>query len=66
MLKFILNEELRGGVSELMKIYSNSLENFFDLLYLSMDDIKGLLDCGIYIRSHGYRFEWLNKLTYDE
>jgi peptidoglycan/xylan/chitin deacetylase (PgdA/CDA1 family) len=68
MLQVILKEDLRAEiVSELTKKYVKiPSKELSEMLYLSVEDIGVLLDCGMYIGSHGYRHEWLNKLTYED
>lgn len=65
LLQLELNEKLRN-------ILTNSLferivgieENVFSReLYMSIDQLKCMVDCGMHVGSHGYNHHWLGSLT---
>ena len=67
VLQHALSEDIRNSISsKLFSIYVNRSElDFAEELYLSFDEIKKLIDSGMYVGSHGYRHLWLDKESYD-
>lgn len=68
LLQVELPEELRNLiVKELfLKIVDVEEEVFSRELYMSMDQIKCMVDCGMHIGSHGYDHYWLGSLSKDK
>ena len=68
MLQHILPEELRTYIAgELFKEYVGvSPANFSRQLYMSCDEVKGMINTGMYVGSHGSMHYWLNRITPDE
>jgi len=66
LLQHVLPEEIRNSISsKLFQIHINRAElDFADELYLSFDEIKKLVESGMYVGSHGYRHLWLDKESY--
>jgi len=65
MLQHVLPEPLRNTITDhLFKTYvCRSPKDFANELYMSVEDTKQLVKCGLYVGSHGYRHLWLNKET---
>ena len=65
MLQHALSEGMRNNIaSELFVKYVGMPEkDFADELYLSIEDIKELINSGMYVGSHGYKHVRLNKET---
>lgn len=65
MLQHVLPEQLRHNITALLfqKYVDKNEKNFANELYLSRDDLKKLIDCGMYVGSHGYSHCWLNKVS---
>ena len=68
MLQIALPLDLRKKIINfLFKKYLNtSTDKFVKELYMNRDDLKKLLESGMYIGSHGYSHSWLNKLNYQD
>lgn len=47
------------------KYVGKSEEDFSEELYLSIDHVKELIACGMYVGSHTYNHFWLNSIDYD-
>ena len=67
VLQHVLPEGIRNAIaSQLFQIYVNKTEkDFADELYLSVDETKTLVECGMYVGSHGYHHLWLDKENYE-
>lgn len=71
-IKRLLQVELPEGVrreitNELFKKIVGVDESVFSReLYMSVDQMKCMVDCGMHIGSHGYDHYWLSSLTKDE
>ena len=67
ILQHALSEDIRNSISsKLFRTYVNRTElDFADELYLSFDEIKKLINSGMYVGSHGYRHLWLDKESYN-
>lgn len=65
LLQVELKEELRKKMSDELFVKTVGIEEsaFSRELYLSMDQIKCMVDCGMHIGSHGYDHYWLSSLT---
>lgn len=63
LLQFALNENIRNSISSMLfQMHVNRSEtDFANGLYLSFDEIKKLIDSGMYVGNHGYRHLWLDK-----
>jgi len=63
MLQHALPEDIRNAVASKLFVKYVGLpeKEFSDDLYLSIGDVKELVNCGMYVGSHGYRHLWLNK-----
>ena len=68
LLQVILPEELRRKMaSELFERSVGMDESMFSReLYMSLDQIKCMVDCGMHIGSHGYDHYWLGSLSRDK
>lgn len=67
MLQHALPESMRNLFSETLfaKYVSNDIHGFADDLYLSVSQIKEMINAGMYFGSHGYRHLWLDKESAD-
>ena len=65
MLQHVLPESNRSKIlSSLFKKYvGKNMKEFADKLYMSVSDVKKLIDNGMYVGSHGCSHKWLNKET---
>ena len=63
MLQHVLPEHDRSKIiSSLFKKYlGKNIKEFAEELYMSMSDIKNLVNNGMYVGSHGSSHRWLNK-----
>jgi peptidoglycan/xylan/chitin deacetylase (PgdA/CDA1 family) len=63
MLQHVLPSGMRGEIiSKLFKKYVGvSQSDFSEELYLSLSDAKKLIECGMYVGSHGAQHIWLDK-----
>ena len=68
MLQHVLPEELRSSIAENMfkEFVGLSVAEFSKELYMSLDEVKGLVNSGMYLGSHGSRHYWLNKISPEE
>ncbi len=68
MLQVALPEQLRKKMtSELFEKCVGMDEGLFSReLYMSMDQIKCMVDCGMHVGSHGYDHYWLGSLSMQE
>jgi len=66
MLQYLIPDQLRKNIiSKLFKeIVGQNSKDFANDLYLTIDDLKRLLNSGMQIGSHGYEHSYLNKLSY--
>ncbi|QWD34039.1 polysaccharide deacetylase family protein [Polynucleobacter paneuropaeus] len=63
MLQHVLPSGVRGEIiSKLFKKYVGVYQSdFSEELYLSLSDTKKLIECGMYVGSHGAQHIWLDK-----
>jgi peptidoglycan/xylan/chitin deacetylase (PgdA/CDA1 family) len=65
MLQYALPEELRNEITK--KLFKDfvgiSAEEFSQELYMSVDEIRKLIDNGMYVGSHGSMHYWLDKIS---
>lgn len=68
LLQVALPEEMRKKMtSELFEKSVGMDESMFSReLYMTIDQIKCMVDCGMHIGSHGYDHYWLSSLTKDK
>lgn len=68
MLQHVLPEQLRSSIAENMfkEFVGLSPAEFSKELYMSVDEVKGLVNSGMYVGSHGSRHYWLNKISSEE
>lgn len=68
LLQVALPEELRKKITnELFEKSVGMDESMFSReLYMSLDQIKCMVDCGMHIGSHGYDHYWLNSLSIEK
>lgn len=68
MLQRELPEKLRGSIiNSLFKKYvSKNERSFSQELYMDIDQLKCMKRKGMYIGSHGYNHDWLNKLSKEQ
>ncbi len=68
MLQHVLPEQLRSSTAENMfkEFVGLSAAEFSKELYMSVDEVKGLVNSGMYVGSHGSRHYWLNKISPEE
>lgn len=64
LLQVELEEELRKKITDdiFMKVVGIDESSFSRELYMSIDQIKCMVDCGMHIGSHGYDHYWLSSL----
>ena len=63
MLQYVLPNIVRAKILEILfqRYVSADPFDFASELYMSLDNVKQLVDCGMYVGSHGYRHMWLNN-----
>ena len=68
MLQHVLPEKLRSSITENMfkEFIGLSAAEFSKELYMSVDEVKELVNSGMYVGSHGSRHYWLNKISSEE
>ena len=68
MLQHVLPEQLRTSIAEEMfkEFVKMTAEDFSKELYMSVDDVRGLVNSGMYVGSHGSKHYWLNKISLEE
>ncbi|MDC1209184.1 polysaccharide deacetylase family protein [Litorivicinus sp.] len=68
MLQHVLPEHLRSSIAGNMfkEFVGLSAAEFSKELYMSVDEVKGLVNSGMYVGSHGSRHYWLNKISPEE
>ena len=65
LLQVELKEELRKKITDdiFVKVVGIDEHAFSRELYMSIDQIKCMVDCGMHIGSHGYDHYWLGNLS---
>lgn len=65
MLQHVLPEELRTSVSNNLfeEFVGLSTAEFSNELYMSVDEVRNLVKCGMYVGSHGSRHYWLDQIS---
>lgn len=68
LLQVELEEELRKKITDdiFVKVVGIDEGAFSRELYMSIDQIKCMVDCGMHIGSHGYDHYWLSSLPKDK
>lgn len=68
MLQHGLPEEIRNNITRILfeKYVGETSRSFAEKLYLSIDDVKTLVNAGMYVGSHGYKHTWLSTGTFEE
>ena len=68
MLQHVLPEQLRSSIAENMfkEFVGLSAAEFSKELYMSVDEVQGLVNSGMYVGSHGSKHYWLNKVSSEE
>jgi len=68
MLQHVLPEHLRSSIADNMfkEFVGLNAAEFSKELYMSVDEVKGLVNSGMYVGSHGSRHYWLNKISSEE
>jgi peptidoglycan/xylan/chitin deacetylase (PgdA/CDA1 family) len=68
MLQHVLPEHLRSSIADNMfkEFVGLSAAEFSKELYMSVDEVKELVNSGMYVGSHGSRHYWLNKISSEE
>ena len=68
MLQHALPEELRSSIS--MKMFREfvglSAAEFSNELYMSVNEVRELVNNGMYVGSHGSSHHWLDKISLEE
>lgn len=66
MLQHALPESLRSAITSILfeKYVGVGQSMFADGLYMSVDEVKELINAGMYVGSHGNRHLWMNKEDY--
>lgn len=64
LLQVELDESLRKRITDELftKVVSEDEEAFSRELYMSLDQLKCMVDCGMHVGSHGYDHYWLGAL----
>lgn len=65
MLQHVLPEKIREKIvkSLFVEHVTCDFDSFADQLYMSIDDVKKLVEFGMYVGGHGYSHKWLDKET---
>ena len=65
MLQYVLEENLTQRILEvlLQKYVKRDSIDIADELYMTTEDIKKLLELGMYVGSHTYSHQWLEKIS---
>lgn len=65
MLQYVLEENLTQRILEvlLQKYVKRDSIDIADELYMTTEDIKKLLELGMYVGSHTYSHKWLDKIS---
>ena len=68
MLQFVIPRKIRTEIIKLLfkKYVGISQKQFSKELYMSISNMKKLIDDGMYIGSHGAQHQWLNKISFNE
>lgn len=68
LLQVRLEERLRKIITDILfrKIVGMDDASFSRELYMSKDQIRCMVDCGMHFGSHGYDHYWLNSLTKEQ
>ncbi|MDB9892089.1 polysaccharide deacetylase family protein [Amylibacter sp.] len=68
MLQHVLPEQLRTSIAEEMfkDFVKTAAEDFSQELYMSVEDVRGLVNSGMYVGSHGSKHYWLDKISLEE
>ena len=63
LLQYFLPKEVRTKISKILfkKYVGVDVRKFSEELYMSFDDIKKLVDHGMYVGGHGYNHLWMSK-----
>ena len=65
MLQHVLPEQLRSSIAEKMfaKFVGLSVAEFSSELYMSVNEVRELVNNGMYVGSHGSMHYWLDKIS---
>ena len=68
LLQFELDLEIRSIIVDKLfrKYVTDDEKDFSNSLYMNLDQIKYLVECGMYIGSHGYNHVWLDRVSRKE
>lgn len=68
MLQHVLEDKIRHRIVESLfnKYVTSDEEAFADQLYVNIDELRTMLNSGMYIGSHGYDHPWFSKLTLED
>lgn len=68
MLQHVLPEQLRSFICDSLfqEFVGVSASEFSTELYMTVDEVKELVNCGMYVGSHGSSHCWLNKVSPEE
>ena len=68
MLQHALPESLRNEITQkLFELYvRENMNDFASKIYMSIKDLKILVDSGMYVGSHGSMHYWLDRLSFEE
>ncbi|MGC6518138.1 MAG: polysaccharide deacetylase family protein [Candidatus Puniceispirillaceae bacterium] len=68
MLQHVLPEQVRTSIAEKMfkEFVGLSAADFSKELYMSIDEVRELVNSGMYVGSHGSMHYWLNKISPEE
>lgn len=68
MLQHVLPEEIRVSIAERLfeEFVGLNVANFSKELYMNVDEIRGLVESGMYVGSHGAMHYWLNQISSEE
>lgn len=68
MLQHVLPEQLRSSIAEKMfhESVGLSIAEFSSELYMSVNEVRELVNNGMYVGSHGSMHYWLDKLSPEE
>ena len=65
MLQHVLPESMRNSITE--QLFNDCVgvkqSDFSNELYMNVDEVKNLVNCGMYVGSHGSMHYWLDRIS---
>ena len=68
MLQHVLDVKIRNQIvaSLFSKYVTSDEESFADQIYMNTDELRTMINSGMYVGSHGYDHHWLSKLPKED